>query len=291
MKKITITSPAKINLTLNVTGKRPDSYHTLDSIMQSVSLCDTVEISANSSGLITVDCTDKTVPCGDMAEKNIAFKAAKAFYGYVDISDIGLHIKIEKHIPSEAGLGGGSSDGAAVIVGMNRLYRKDFSNEKLYEIGLKVGADVPFCIVGGTKLCRGIGEDISPAPPLEDCFIIIGKGSGGISTKEAYEKIDCLDNYNVSDPSLYDGTLSSLGKAGGNIFERVTENSDVSEIKRICAECGAEYSAMSGSGSAVFGLFRSCQDAENSLLCLKERNFFAEVCKPLSHSAKILKIY
>lgn len=291
MKKIIMTAPAKINLTLNVTGKRPDGYHTLNSIMQSVSLCDTVEISANKSGLITVDCTDKTVPCGDTAEKNIAFKAAKAFYGCFEISDIGLHIKIEKHIPSEAGLGGGSSDGAAVIVGMNRLYGTDFSDEKLYETGLKIGADVPFCIAGGTKLCLGIGEDISSAPPLEDCFIVIGKGSGGISTKKAYEKIDRLDNYNVSDPSLYNGTLSSLEKAGGNIFEKVTENSDVSEIKRICAECGAEYSAMSGSGSAVFGLFRSRQDAENSLLCLKERNFFAEICKPLSHGAKLLKIY
>lgn len=286
-----MTAPAKINLTLNVTGKRPDGYHTLNSIMQSVSLCDTVEISANKSGLITVDCTDKTVPCGDTAEKNIAFKAAKSFYGCSEISDTGLHIKIEKHIPSEAGLGGGSSDGAAVIVGMNRLYGTDFSDEKLYETGLKIGADVPFCIAGGTKLCRGIGEDISSAPPLEDCFVVIGKGSSGISTKEAYEKIDRLDNYNVSDPSLYDGTLSSLGKTGGNIFEKVTESSDVSEIKRICAECGAEYSAMSGSGSAVFGLFSSHQNAEKCFLHLKERDFFAEVCKPLSHGAKLLKIF
>lgn len=286
MEKIIMTAPAKINLTLNVTGKRSDGYHDLCTIMQSISLCDTLEISANRSGLITVDCTDKTVPCGNMAEKNIAFKAAKAFYDYTNISDIGLHIKIEKHIPSEAGLGGGSSDGAAVIIGMNKLYGTYLSDEKLCRIGLKVGADVPFCIAGGTKLCRGIGENISPALPLEDCFIVIGKGSGGISTKEAYEKIDRLNNYNVSDPSLYDGTLSSLGKSGGNIFEKVTESSDVSEIKKICTELGAEYSAMSGSGSAVFGLFINRQDAEKCFLYLKERDFFAEVCKPLPHGAK-----
>lgn len=286
MEKIIMTAPAKINLTLNVTGKRPDGYHNLCTIMQSISLCDTVEISANKSRLITVECTDKTIPCGDMAEKNIAFKAAKAFYDYTNISDIGLHIKIEKRIPSEAGLGGGSADCAAVLVGLNSLLGTGYSTEKLCEIGVRLGADVPFCIAGGTKLCRRIGEDISPAPPLEDCFIVIGKGSSGISTKKAYEKIDRLNNYNVSDPSLYDGTLSSLGKTGGNIFEKVTENSDVSEIKRICTELGAEYSAMSGSGSAVFGLFTNRQDAEKCFLHLKERNFFAEVCKPLPHGAK-----
>ncbi|MDE7278641.1 MAG: 4-(cytidine 5'-diphospho)-2-C-methyl-D-erythritol kinase, partial [Oscillospiraceae bacterium] len=288
---IIMTAPAKINLTLNVTGKRPDGYHDLCTIMQSISLCDTVEISANSSGFITVDCTDKSIPCGEAAKKNIAYKAAAAFYGCTEISRTGVHIKIEKHIPSEAGLGGGSSDGAAVIIGMNKLYGTNLSESKLCGIGLNVGADVPFCIAGGTKLCYGIGECISPAPPLEDCFIVIGKGSNGISTKEAYEKIDRLDNYDVSDSALYDGTLSSLGKTGGNIFEKVTENSDVSEIKKICREYGAVYYAMSGSGSAVFGLFNSRWDAEKCFLHLKERDFFAKIRKPLTHGAKILKVY
>ncbi|MDE5577150.1 MAG: 4-(cytidine 5'-diphospho)-2-C-methyl-D-erythritol kinase [Oscillospiraceae bacterium] len=286
MNSITVPAYAKINLTLDVTGKRQDGYHTLDSVMQSISLCDTVEISANSSGLITVDCTDKSVPCGETAERNIAYKAAAAFYSYAGISDIGIHISIEKHIPSEAGLGGGSSDGAAVIVGMNMLYGTSLSDKQLCEIGLRVGADVPFCIVGGTKLCRGIGEDISPAPPLEDCFIVIGKGSSGISTKKAYEKIDSLPPSARLNSGLYDGSLSSLAKAGGNIFERVTDNSDVSEIKRINTECGASYSAMSGSGSAVFGLYRVCTDAEKCLSLLREKDFFAEICTPLPYGAK-----
>lgn len=286
MNIITVPAYAKINLTLDVTGKRSDGYHTLDSVMQSISLCDTVEISANSSGLITVDCTDKSVPCGETAEKNIAYKAAKAFYSYAGISDIGIHISIEKRIPSEAGLGGGSSDGAAVIVGMNRLYGTNLSEKQLCEIGLKVGADVPFCIVGGTKLCCGIGEDISPALPLEDCFIVIGKGSSGISTREAYEKIDSLTSAKRLNSGLYDGTLFSLAKAGGNIFEIVTDNSDVSEIKRINAECGVAYSAMSGSGSAVFGLYRERADAEKCLTLLREKGFFAEICTPLPYGAK-----
>lgn len=286
MNKIIMTAPAKINLTLDVTGRRQDGYHDLCTVMQSISLCDTLKISANSSGLITVDCTDKSIPCGDTAEKNIAYKAAAAFYSYAGISDTGVHISIEKHISSEAGLGGGSSDGAAVIVGMNKLYGTSLSDKQLCEIGLRVGADVPFCIVGGTKLCRGIGEDISPAPPLEDCFIVIGKGGSGISTKKAYEKIDSLSPSERLNSGLYDGSLSSLAKAGGNIFEMVTDNDDVSEIKRINAECGAAYSAMSGSGSAVFGLYRERADAEKCLYMLREKGFFAEICTPLPYGAK-----
>lgn len=288
MEKIIMTAPAKINLMLNVTGRRGDGYHTLDTVMQSISLCDTVEISRNSSGDVTVDCTDKSVPCGESAKKNIAFKAAMAFYGFTGISDIGLHISIEKRIPSQAGLGGGSADGAAVITGMNMLYGTELSDDQLCGIGMKIGADVPFCIAGGTKLCRGAGEIISSAPPLEDCFIVIGKGSGGISTAEAYEKIDRLELSERLNSLLYDGTPNSLKRTGGNIFEAVTVNKDVSNIKKICAYSGAEYSSMSGSGSAVFGLFRRQKEALDCSLCLKEQNFFSEVCKPLPYGAKSL---
>lgn len=283
MDSITIFAPAKINLTLDVAGMRSDGYHTIVTVMQSISLSDTVFIEQNDSGKLLFECRADGIPDG---KENIAYKAAEAFLNYSNVSCGGLYISVHKHIPFQAGLGGGSADCAAVLVGLNKLLGTDYSKNKLCEIGVKLGSDVPFCITGGTKLCRGIGEDISPAPPLEDCFIVIGKGSSGISTKKAYEKIDLLDNYNVSDPSLYDGTLSSLGKAGGNIFERVTESNDVSEIKCIFTECGAEYSAMSGSGSAVFGLFVNRKDAEKCFLQLKKRDFFAEICKPLPHGAK-----
>lgn len=283
MDSITIFAPAKINLTLDVAGRRSDGYHTIVTVMQSISLSDTVFIEQNDSGKLLFECRADGIPDG---KENIAYKAAEAFLNYSNVSCGGLYISVHKHIPFQAGLGGGSADCAAVLVGLNKLLGTDYSKNKLCEIGVKLGADVPFCITGGTKLCRGIGEDISPAPPLEDCFIVIGKGSSGISTKKAYEKINLLDNYNVSDPSLYDGTLSSLGKAGGNIFERVTESNDVSEIKSIFTECGAEYSAMSGSGSAVFGLFVNRKDAEKCFLQLKKRDFFAEICKPLPHGAK-----
>lgn len=283
MDTITITAPAKINLTLDITGRRADGYHTISSIMQSVSLSDTVYIS-KAEAAISVDCSDSSIPCG---ERNIACKAAREFFSYAGITG-GASIKIEKQIPTEAGLGGGSTDAAAVIVGLNELFDTHLWLEQLCEIGAKVGADVPFCTVGGTKLCKGIGEIISYVPPLENCFIVIAKGKSGISTKEAYAKIDSLETQ-TADISLYDGSLASVKKIGGNIFEQVAENEDVPKLKKLMAEYGAEYTAMSGSGSAVFGLFGLSQQKSAAHDCarkLKTKGFFAEVCIPLSYGAK-----
>lgn len=287
MNSVTVSAPAKINLTLDITGRRQDGYHNLCTIMQSISLADSVFIEANESGKIAFECRANKIPEGiPNGKENIAYRAAEAFLDYSGVSCGGLYIKVDKRIPSQAGLGGGSADCAAVLAGLNKLLGTGYSQERLCEIGVRLGADVPFCIVGGTKLCRGIGEDISPAPPLEDCFIVVGKGGSGISTKKAYEKIDSLNPSERQNSELYDGSLSSLAKAGGNIFERVTDNSDVSEIKRINAECGAAYSAMSGSGSAVFGLYRRRTNAEKCLSMLKEKSFFAEICTPLPYGAK-----
>lgn len=286
MNGITLTAPAKINLMLDVTGRRPDGYHTLLTIMQSISLADTVYLSANGSGSITVDC--KGVELNNPAD-NIAYKAAAAFFEYAKISCAGLYIKIDKQIPLQAGLGSGSADCAAVLTGLNRLLGTGYSGEILCQIGAKLGADVPFCTIGGTKLCRGIGEEMSYAPPLEDCFIVIAKGAGGISTKEAYGKIDGLAPRAAADISLYDGSIGSVKKIGGNIFEEVTENADVSAVKEILLQHGAEYAAMSGSGSAVFGLFglsRTKNAAHSCAELLRSKGFFADVCIPLSYGAK-----
>ncbi len=282
---ITITAPAKINLTLNVTGKRADGYHTISSIMQSVSLSDMVYISKSETG-ISVDCSDSSIPCG---ERNIAFKAAREFFSYAGITS-GASVKIEKHIPTEAGLGGGSADAAAVIVGLNELFGTRLSLEQLCKIGAKVGADVPFCTVGGTKLCQGIGEVISYVPPLENCFIVIAKGKSGVSTKEAYTKIDSLEAQ-AADISSYDGSIESVKKIGGNIFEQVAENEDVPKLKKLMADCGAEYTAMSGSGSAVFGLFALSRQKSAAGQCarlLRSEGFFAEACIALSYGAKYI---
>lgn len=285
MNGVTVSAPAKINLMLDVTGKRPDGYHTLLTVMQSISLADTVYITPNGSGRITVECDTDGVPCGS---ENIAYRAAQAFYSYAQKQCTGLHIKIVKQIPLQAGLGGGSADCAAVLTGLNRLLGTGYSEDTLCEIGVSLGADVPFCIVGGTKICRGIGEIMSPASALEDCFIVIAKGADGISTKEAYRKIDSLSVRSAADISLYDGTVRSVKSIGGNIFEDVADCADVSAVKEILLQHGAEYTAMSGSGSAVFGLFADKQSAEKCCKALKLDAFFSCVCKPAREGAYIL---
>lgn len=283
MDRITVSAPAKINLMLDVTGRRSDGYHTLNTIMQSISLADMVELSINNSGVITLKCDVPSVPS---SRKNIACRAAEAFYEYAKIPCSGLHIKIVKHIPLQAGLGGGSADCAAVLAGLNKLLDTGYSEKELCEIGVKLGADVPFCISGGTKICKGIGEIKSSAPPLEDCFIVIGKGSKGISTKKAFEAIDALENSVQKDiTDKYDGTIASVKLIGRNIFEDVSDCSDVFTVKEILLQHGAEYSAMSGSGSAVFGLFIQKEIAENACKVLKLNRFFAEICVPVKCGA------
>ena len=278
--KIILDAHAKINLTLEVTGKRADGYHSILSLMQSISLCDRVSAELDSGNEISVKCAGGSgdIPSG---KENIAYRAAEAFFEYSGIGQRGIEIHIDKRIPSQAGLGGGSSDAAAVLCAMNRLLETGYSAEELCEIGVTVGADVPFCIAGGTKWCRGIGEIISEAPALQDCHIVIGKGAEGISTKEAYEKIDSL-GYSEGISALdYDGTIASVSKIGRNAFEEVSCQESVSEIKKICLSCGAEYSAMSGSGSAVFGIFADPDKAQNAVGFLSRHGYFGLICQPV----------
>lgn len=287
MNSITVTAPAKINLMLDVTGRRPDGYHELVTIMQSISLSDTVYLSLNDSCRITIECNTDGVP---LDEENIAYRAAEAFYLYSQKGFTGLHIKIVKDIPLQAGLGGGSADCAAVLVGLNKLLGTNYYNDELCQIGVKLGADVPFCTVGGTKICRGIGEIMSYAPALEPCSIVIGKGGKGISTKKAYEKIDAAEMFSGDDiTGKYDGTVASVKAVGRNIFEEVSDCKDVLTVKEILLQHGAEYAAMSGSGSAVFGLFGLSGQKNSAYICaerLRAEGFFSEVCIPLSYGAK-----
>lgn len=278
MKKITLDAYAKINLHLDVTGKRDDGYHLLETVMHTISLADTVTIEKKESG-ISVFCSDKNIPCD---ERNIAYKCTDAFFKEAGISDCGVSITIEKRIPSQAGMGGGSTDGAAVLKGLNELFETGFSEEKLCEIGAKLGADIPFCIVGGCGYCTGIGEIISPLPRLEG-IVVIGKGSKGVSTAEAFKKIDSsprVTNY-IDIKSLFsDNTdLKSAAPLLVNIFDKVTELDEVSLIKKIMTDGGAYFSAMTGSGSAVFGIFDEIEDAERVCHSLKTMGFFSHICK------------
>lgn len=285
MMNINVAAPAKINLMLDITGKRADGYHTLTTVMQSVSLSDIVTISENNNGIISVRTNNSLIPSD---EKNIAYKAAVEFIKTANIQHNGLDIHIQKNIPSEAGLGGGSADAAAVLIGLNYLFDINLSKEQLCYIGVKIGADVPFCIVGGTKYCTGIGEIITEASPLDECYIVIAKGTTGISTKSAFEKIDAL-GFNVdSDFNKYNGSVLSIKNYAYNKFELVADNDDVNFIKEQMVIMGAEYAAMSGSGSAVFGLFFNEIDAQKCTDSLCKTNLFAALCKPIPNGAEIM---
>ncbi len=282
MDRVIITAPAKINLMLDVAGKRNDGYHDIITIMQSISLSDTISIERNQMEKISIKCTNEDVPKG---RKNLAYRAAEVFLEkYGNIFE-GLTISISKEIPMQAGLGGGSADAAAVLCGLNKLFETNYSLEELCKMGAAVGADVPFCIVGGTKLCRGIGDVMSDAPALEDRFIVIGKCTEGISTEEAYAKIDSLGLYSSDLPMSYDGTVRSLVSIGKNVFENVAGSESINDVKNTLISGGAEYAAMTGSGSAVFGLFSDKPAAELCSRAIRDKGFFSTVCFPADGGA------
>ena len=240
---------AKINFTLDIKGKREDGYHLIDSVMQSVSLFD----------IVTVEKADKiSVICGDdeiSGEKNIAFKAAKEFFLYTKING-GAQINIEKYIPKAAGLGGGSADAAAVIVGLNDLYETALTEEELAHIGLKVGADVPFCIMGGTVRATGIGEILEKLPDFPKKHIVIVKNGEKLSTKEMYEKIDNRKalKSNTEDFIKYlsQGDFSKALENTGNAFKSVCS---IQNIEELAKDFNPLSVGLSGSGPSVYAVF------------------------------------
>jgi 4-diphosphocytidyl-2-C-methyl-D-erythritol kinase len=266
---ITEKAYAKINLYLDVLNKREDGYHNILSVMTEVksdSFYDTVTVRKAENRSMT--CSDPTLTVGD---DNLCLKAAKAFFGALG-SDDGCYIELEKHLPREAGLGGGSSDAAAVLRALNRLYDEAFTTDELCKIGAKIGADVPFCVVGGTMLAEGIGEILSPFPSLPDCHIVISGGVGKVSTPEAYRVIDntppsARGDINALRKSIEQGSLAEIGKHLYNRFEDTLPSCQ--EVKKAFIENGAIGTLMSGSGSAVFGLFdteKNAKSAQNGLI-------------------------
>ena len=278
MDSLVLNAKAKINLYLDVTGKRADGYHLLETVMHTVSLCDTVTLTKTDRDGIEISCSDPLIPCN---EKNIAYKCAAAFFDKTGIISRGVSIDIIKRIPSQAGMGGGSADGAAVLTGLDLLFETGLSENELISIGARIGADIPFCIKGGCGYCTGIGEIIEPLPAI--CgYVLIGKGKAGISTAEAFGKIDSLGSgIGITGIKKIFGNVSSLTDIAPfcrNIFDDVTSLEEVTDIKRIMTENGAVCSAMTGSGSAVFGLFESEAGAADALEVLKQKKYFTALC-------------
>lgn len=252
--KLTVNAPAKINLFLDIVGRLDNGYHSLFMVMQSVSLADTVTVESAASG-IELTCSEPRLPCG---EKNIAYKAAKAFFDATGIEG-GARLHIDKRIPFEAGLAGGSADAAAALVGLNELYGSPLGTQELCEVGLRVGSDVPFCIVGGTCLAQNTGGVLSRLKPLGECGIVISKPEKGVSTAEAYSAADSVYLYHPDSVRMLDacerGDFGGICRYAGNVFEQVVEVVERVEIKRIMREEGAALAQMSGSGPSVFAIF------------------------------------
>lgn len=286
MEKITVLAPAKINLFLDVCARRSDGYHDIESVMQTVTLFDRVEITKYDGAMgaqIGISCSVSAVPSD---ERNIVYRVAKAFFTYVNIPMYHVDFFIEKKIPVEAGLGGGSADAAAAIIGLDRLYETKLSVEQMCEIGVTVGADVPFCIKKGTATAEGIGEILKSCPPMPDCAILIAMPAGSkISTAEAYRKIDSMENTphaTLADilEALRTCDLEALSRVLYNKFEAVTpEETGAASLREQMLSLGAVGARMSGSGPSVFGIFRTDAEAKRAADALEnEARVF--VCAP-----------
>ena len=282
-KSLSIDARAKINLTLDVTGRLPNGYHTVEMIMQSIKLCDRLTISIDDSGQIRLNCSNKMLSVG---EDNLAVRAARLFLDKSNLSGYGVRIDLEKNIPMQAGMAGGSTDAAAVLIGLNRLFDLRFSTQELCEMGLKLGADVPYCIHGGTMLAEGIGEILTPIDRIPPCTVLICKPPVGVPTPEIYRAIDRVPIVQHPDTdgmlnALHERDLTKIGNLLCNVMEPITASRHpvITEIKKEMLAHGALGALMSGSGSAVFGLYRSHSDAMEAyelLRCRFEETFLTE---------------
>lgn len=290
--EVKVNAYAKINLMLDIIAKRTDSYHDLFMVMQSVSTHDIVTVSENRSKTITISCKTEGIP---LDEKNICWKAAQAFFKYTKTKNKGIHIDIKKRIPHAAGLAGGSADGAAVITALNRIYKTNLTDKELCEIGVQIGADLPFCLTGGTLLAQGIGDKLSRVRPLKQCFIVLAKPDFDVNTGYAYRQFDTFGKTRTPDKfgmlcAVESGSLEQISAKMENVFEQFIEVPKRVDIKEILKEEGALGVCMSGSGPTVFGIFDKKENAQSAAKNLKDLAKEIDVCTPVRHGCKITKI-
>lgn len=275
MDRVEERAYGKINLSLDVIGRRENGYHDVSMVMQTVDLYDVISLNKlKGDGEIRLTANVNTLP---LDETNIVYKAVKLVkeeYGL----NTGVSIHIEKHLPIAAGMGGGSSDGAAALRGMNRLFELGLSNEKLEELGVRLGADVPFLIKGGIALAEGIGEKLTKLPDFPDCVLVIAKPDLGVSTKEVYEAFDSLKEVNHPDvgklvKSLGSAGLKEIVKLLGNVLEKVTAKKYeiIEVVKNLLIDNGAVFSMMTGSGPTVFGIFENEEQAKKACNSLRKQ--------------------
>lgn len=288
--EVKVKAYAKINLMLDIVAQRTDGYHDLFMIMQSIGLYDTVTVTETKSKKITISCNIDSIP---LDERNIAHKAATAFFKATKIKNKGINIDIVKRIPHAAGLAGGSADGAGVLVALNQLTGANLTDDELCAIGVKIGADVPFCIKGGTLLAQGIGDVLNKVKPLRKCYILIAKPDIGVNTAFAYSQFDKCGKIHTPDKfgmlcAMQGRDLNDIAIRMENVFEQFIDVPNKVEMKCIMRDCGALGVCMSGSGPTVFGIFDNKEKAENAADMLVDYAKDIAVTTPVSRGCKIV---
>ena len=264
---------AKINLGLDVTGKREDGYHEVRMVMQTIQMYDQLEIKESKEPGIRLTTNLPFLPCND---GNLVYKAAKILMDEFDIRQ-GVDMNLTKFIPVAAGMAGGSSDAAAALVGINRMFQLGLTKRQLMERGVQIGADVPYCVMRGTALAEGIGEKLTRITQVPDCFVLIGKPGINVSTKAAYEslQLDKISSHPDIDGMIGDierGDLLAMTQKMGNVFEPgiIEKYPVIGEIKALMESHGALKAMMSGSGPTVFGIFDDREKMEAAAEVLRE---------------------
>ena len=289
MDKVTVIAPAKINLSLDVTGIDERGYHLLDMIMQTVSLFERVTVSKKESE-ITLSSNARYIPTDS---KNVAVKAAMLFFEYTGIQG-GCHIHIKKTVPIKAGMAGGSADAAGVIVGLDKLYETQLTREQMCEIGAKAGSDVPFMIMGGTKRVQGVGDIILPCAEMPRCHLVICMPEKGVSTPAAFANYDKLGEKTLVETdklvqAMEDDDIYAVAKYMANDLEKAAASEDTQPIKEALIRQGAIGSVMTGSGAAVFGVFDDEEKAKAACEYFRSHVRSVFIAKPVSFGATIAR--
>lgn len=289
MDKLELKALGKINLGLDVLGRRANGYHDVRMVMQTVYLYDQIWIEKTKESGIRLSTNLFYLPVN---ENNLAYKAASLLMEEFRIKE-GVKITLDKHIPVAAGMAGGSSNAAAVLYGINRMFSLGLSQEELMKRGVALGADVPYCIMRGTVLAEGIGEILTPLPAMPKCCVLIAKPPISVSTKLVYEK---LDSHEITDHPDIDGILTGLDEENleqiascmGNVLEKVTieEYPVIEEIKTVMKKAGALNAMMSGSGPTVFGLFDDKQKAKHAAQKIKGLQLAKQAYVTSVHNAR-----
>ena len=288
MKQVTVLAPAKLNLALDVVGLLPNGYHDLDMVMQTITLYE--RLTLRRAEEVQLRLPGSWVPVN---EKNTAVKAARAFFRYTGLAG-GVDMEIEKHIPVRAGMAGGSADAAGVLVGLNALYEARLSTSELCALGAGIGADVPFALMGGTCRVQGVGDLLKALPPVPDCWFTVVMPDYGVSTPEAFAAYDTVGSSihpdcEAQEAAIRAGDLDAVCAAAGNALEECSGAKDNEAIKALLRAHGAVTALMTGSGAAVFGVFRDEAAARAAAAAAKRQWPQVYVAQPDRGGARVIR--